>query len=179
MQAVAIVALCIGASVVYGVLHDQITARVCVEYFTIGHPPIFDTDSPTLLAFGWGIVATWWVGLGLGIPLATAARSGKRPKRGVRSLVRPIAVLLLLMAACALVAGTVGFLLAQSGAIYLLEPMASLIPRERHARFLADLWTHSASYLVAFVGGIAVIVGVWRSRRGIPSPTAASPPTAS
>jgi hypothetical protein len=28
---------------------------VCVEYFTIGHQPIFHTDDPTLLAFGWGV----------------------------------------------------------------------------------------------------------------------------
>jgi hypothetical protein len=178
-KVIAIVALCIGASVLYGILHDQITARVCVEYFTIGHPPIFDTESPTLLALGWGIIATWWVGLGLGIPLAIAARAGERPRRGVRWLVRPIAMLLLVMGACALLAGAAGFVLGWSGAVYLLEPMASLIPRERHARFLADLWAHSASYLVGLVGGIVVIVRVWKSRRPTLSPTAASPPTAS
>ncbi len=179
MRSFAIVAFCIAASVVYGILHDQITARVCVEYFTIGHPPIFDTESPTRLAFGWGIIATWWVGLGLGVPLAIAARAGHRPGRGVWSFVRPIAMLLLVMAACALLAGVAGFVLGRSGAVYLLEPMASLIPRERHARFLADLWAHSASYLVGFVGGIVVIVRVWRSRRPVPTPTSASPPTAS
>ena len=63
MHAVAIVVLCIGSAVIYGILHDQITARICVEYFTIGHPPIFPTESPTLLGIGWGILATWWVGL--------------------------------------------------------------------------------------------------------------------
>lgn len=95
MQAFAIVALCLVASVVYGVLHDQVTARVCVEYFTIGHPPIFRTESPTLLGLGWGIIATWWVGVGLGIPLAIAARVGGRPKRDAKSLVQPVLVLLL------------------------------------------------------------------------------------
>ena len=69
------------ASIVYGILHDQVTARVCVEYFTIGHPPVFNTNDPTLLAIGWGIIATWWVGLILGIPLAVAARAGNRPPR--------------------------------------------------------------------------------------------------
>ena len=54
-----IVVLGVVAAVCYGVLHDQVTARVCVEYFTIGHPPLFNTDSPTLLAFGWGVVGTW------------------------------------------------------------------------------------------------------------------------
>ena len=51
MEAVKIGILCIAVAVVYGILHDQVTARVCVEYFTIGHPPMFPTNSPTLL--GW------------------------------------------------------------------------------------------------------------------------------
>jgi hypothetical protein len=90
MQVIAIITLCIGMAVVCGILHDQVTARVCVEYFTIGHPPLFDTDSPTLLGLGWGIIATWWVGAVMGYALALSARAGRRPKRGVRSLVRPI-----------------------------------------------------------------------------------------
>jgi hypothetical protein len=39
--------MCIFAAVLYGVLHDQITARVCLEYFTVFHPPVFATQSPT------------------------------------------------------------------------------------------------------------------------------------
>ena len=52
-----IVLLSIASAIGYGILHDQVTARVCVEYFTIGHPPVFSTDSPTLLALGWGTIA--------------------------------------------------------------------------------------------------------------------------
>jgi hypothetical protein len=164
MQAIAIIILCIGMAIAYGILHDQVTARVCVEYFTIGHPPVFGTDSPTLLGLGWGIIATWWVGFLLGIPLAIAARTGRRPKRTAASLSRPILKLLLVMGLCALFAGLVGFLLASTGAVYLLEPLASDVPRRQHPRFLADLWAHSASYFVGFVGGLVVIASVWRSR---------------
>lgn len=165
MRSLAIIALCLGSAVAYGIVHDQITARVCVEYFTIGHPPVFGTESPTLLGLGWGVIATWWVGLILGVPLAIAARAGSWPRREARSLARPIAMLLLVMGVCALGAGIAGYLLARSGAIELTEPMATLVSPDRHARFLADLWAHSASYLVGFVGGVAVIVHVWRSRR--------------
>jgi hypothetical protein len=164
MQTAAIIALCIASAVVYGVVHDQITARVCVEYFTVGHPPVFHTDSPTLLGVGWGIIATWWVGLLLGIPLAIAARAGRRPRRDVRSLVRPIFTLLAVMGVCALLGGIAGFILASIGAIHLVEPMASDVPRDRHARFLADGGAHLASYFVGLVGGIVVIVRVWRLR---------------
>ena len=164
MQAIAIVALCIGSAVFYGIVHDQVTARICVEYFTIGHPPVFPTESLTLLGIGWGVIATWWVGLLLGVPLAVVARAGRRPKRCTRSLVRPIFGLLLIMGVSAALAGLAGYVLGRTGAVYLLEPLASLVPPDRHDRFLADAWAHSASYLVGFLGGIVVIVRVWRAR---------------
>ena len=164
MQSLRIVLLCIVAAVCYGIAHDQVTARVCVEYFTVGHPPVFGTDNPTLLGIGWGIIATWWVGLLLGLPVAVVARAGSRPKRSAGSLVRPVACLLGVMAGCALAAGIVGWLLASSGVVFLVGPIARELPPDRHVPFVADLWAHSASYLVGLVGGIVVIVLVWRSR---------------
>lgn len=166
MHAIAIVVLCTGSAVIYGILLDQITARVCLEYFTIGHPPVFDTTSPTWLGVGWGIIATWWAGFALGVPLAIAARAGRRPKRRVQSLVRPIAQLLLIMAACAMLAGIIGYVLGLWRIFVLVEPLSSRVPTDKHVRFLADAWAHSASYLIGFVGGIVVVVKVWRSRRG-------------
>src|SRR5215510_7866031 len=99
MQPLKIIALCILSAIAYGILHDQVTARVCVEYFTIGHPPLFATSSPTLLALGWGVVATWWMGLLLGIPLACCSRIGPPPRLDPRDLVKPVGFLLLGMAA--------------------------------------------------------------------------------
>jgi H+/Cl- antiporter ClcA len=165
MQALATVILCVLAGVVYGILHDQVTARVCVEYFTIGHPPIFHTENPTLLAFGWGVVATWWVGAILGVMLTAAARIGSRPRRSARSLVKPVIQLLLVLGVTAFVAGVLGWVLATSGSVVLVEPLATEIPREKHTAFLADLWAHSASYLFGFLGGLFVCVRVWWSRK--------------
>src|SRR3954463_6284583 len=98
---------CVAVAVIYGILHDQVTARVCVEYFTIGHPPVFNTDSPTLLALGWGVIATWWVGVMLGVPLAIAARAGQAPKLTAAALVRPVGVVLFAMACCATMASVI------------------------------------------------------------------------
>ena len=164
MQMIMIVLLSILSAVVYGIIHDQITARICVEYFTIGHPPVFGTDSPTLLGLGWGVIATWWVGLILGMPLALVSQLGTRPKRTAASLIRPIGILLLVMGISAALAGCIGWLLARNGVVWLPEPMASMVPKEMHVAFLVDLWTHLASYLVGFLGGIVLIVGVWISR---------------
>jgi len=165
MQFVAIVLVCIFAAIAYGILHDQITARICVEYFTIGHPPIFGTDDPTLLAIGWGVLATWWVGVILGIALAAAARWGQWPKRSAVSLIRPLLVLMICSAVCALAAGIVGTILARAGLVTLMGRIAREVPREKHVAFVADLWAHSASYLSGFVGGAIVIARVLMSRR--------------
>jgi len=165
MQFLAVVGLCVVAAVVYGIVHDQVTARVCVEYFTIGHPPVFGTEDPTLLGIGWGVIATWWVGLFLGVPLGIAVRAGTRPERSVRSLIRPVAGLMVVAGACALVAGIVGWLLARTGVIFLVGDLSSRVPREHHAAFLADGFAHTTSYAIGFVGGLFVIARVWWSRR--------------
>jgi hypothetical protein len=173
MQFILIILLCVFSAIAYGIIHDQITARICVEYFTIGHPPIFSTESPTLLAFGWGIVATWWVGLMLGFPLACAARLGSSRPLVAKELVKPIAMLLGVMGIGAFLAGLVGFVLASKGSIRLAGAFASNIPSPKHIPFLVDMWAHSASYLAGFVGGIVLIVRIWRKReRSLQQPSA-------
>src|SRR5438046_1821291 len=98
MAFLKIVALSIGAAVFYGVLHDQITARLCIEYFTVAHPPVVLSDSPTLQGLVWGVIATWWVGFLLGVPLAIVALTGDYPIWTAKSLMRPIGILLTIMA---------------------------------------------------------------------------------
>jgi hypothetical protein len=134
MQSLGIVLMCVLTAVGYGIALDQVTARLCVEYFTIGHPPMFATEDPTLLGIGWGLLATWWVGLLLGIVLAVAARAGSRPRRSVRSLVRPVAWLLATTGTCALIAGSLGWLLASSGVVFLIGPLAEAVPADRTCR---------------------------------------------
>jgi hypothetical protein len=151
--------------VTYGIVHDQITARVCVEYFTIGHPPIFGTDDPTLLGLGWGVLATWWVGVMLGVPFALVSRVGNWPKRSAASIVRPLFILMAVGAVAALVAGIIGAALARAGAIALVEPLASEVPKAKHVAFLADLWAHSASYASGFISGGVLMMQVWLQRK--------------
>ena len=154
MKSIAIVLLAVAACVAYGVLHDQITARICVEYFTIGHAPSFGTDDPTLLGLGWGIIATWWVGVIVGIPLACACRLGSWPKREPKNLVRPLLTLMAFSFALAVVAGFVGWVCAANGWVFLVGSIADRVPADRHVPFLTDLWAHNASYSAGFVGGV-------------------------
>ena len=165
MESLKIILLCIVAAIVYGVLHDQVTARVCVEYFTIGHPPVFHTDSPTLLAFGWGVVATWWMGLILSIPAVLASRIGSWPKLAAVHLVRPIGHLLIVMAVSSLLAGIAGYFTARAGGAWLVGSLALRIPAAKHVTFVADLWAHSAAYGVGFFGGLVVCGRIVMRRR--------------
>ena len=164
MERLRIIALALASAVAYGILHDQVTARICVEYFTIGHPPVFPTESPTLLALGWGVIATWWVGLPLGILLSAAARVGGNPKLTSSDLRRPVGILLLGMGACAAVSGAIGATLAAVGQVWLTPPMSELIPLDRQTAFLTDLWMHSASYAAGMLGGLALAAWTWRRR---------------
>lgn len=159
-QFAAIILLTTLAAVVYGIVHDQITVRICLEYFTIFHPPVVPTTNPTLLAFGWGVIATWWAGFLIGVPLAFCSRLGAPPRRDVTSLVRPVAKLMLVMAGGAILSGFIGWTLASNGVIQMTEYSASLLPESRQARFFADLWAHNASYAGGFIGGLVLCVRV-------------------
>jgi len=163
-ESVKIVLLCVLAAIAYGIVHDQFTARICLEYFTVFHPPVFATRSPTLLSIGWGIIATWWVGSFLGLLLAIAARAGKRPALTAGHLFRPVCKLLLVMGTCATVSGILGFVLARRGMILPPEWMAFRLSTPAQFRFMADWWAHSASYGSGFVGGIGLCLMTYRRR---------------
>ncbi|HET7205532.1 MAG TPA: hypothetical protein VFI95_03035 [Terriglobales bacterium] len=164
MERLKIISLCILAAVTYGVAHDLVTTRVCLEYFTIFHPPVLHaTHSPTLLALAWGVIATWWVGLLLGIPLSIVARSGSRPPLSAIDLAPMLGTLVLIMACCATIAGVIGY---RWGIVPVF--VAGILPRHVHHRFMADWWAHLASYGSGLMGGIALSAIAYSKRRRIP-----------
>lgn len=165
-QFLGIVLLCVAAAVIYGIVHDQITARICLEYFTVFHPHVIDSESPTLQGLVWGVIATWWVGMGLGVPLALAARVGSWPKRDAKWFVRPLARLMLACGVLALLAGLVGYALQAAGAIWISAGYAERLPTDHRYGFLIAAFSHTASYFAGFVGGCILIlwtaVGRWK-----------------
>ncbi len=165
MHALRIILLCVAAGVAYGIVHDQITVRVCVEYFSITHPRLIASTSPTLLALAWGVVATWWAGLLLGIPIALAARAGRPPRIAWHAFVRPVLLLLACMAALAVLAGVAGFALASAGGATIPAPVASVVPEAAHHRWVAAWWAHNTSYNVGFVGAIVIVARTLLARR--------------
>jgi hypothetical protein len=160
-----IVLFSIGCAICYGILHDQVTAHVCVEYFTVGHVSLVSTTNPTVLAFVWGVVATWWVGLSLGVLAALVARLGPWPMLTLRDLRSPLLMLLLGMSITSIVAGLAGFLVARTAGVQLPQPLASDVPHGRHALFLADWWAHENAYTIGIIGGLTTCIWLWDRRR--------------
>jgi hypothetical protein len=163
MKPLVIIGMSVLGAVLYGILHDQVTARICPEYFTVGHVDVGLRD-PTLLGLFWGIVATWWAGLIVGIPLAFAARFGKRRKVEPRELVRRIGGLLLVMGLCAAVAGGLGYLALTRGWVTVEAGLLPPLEPSQKVPFVVDLCIHETSYFVGFAGAIVLSVLTWRAR---------------
>jgi hypothetical protein len=159
VEAIKIVGMCIVAAIIYGIIHDQFTARICIQYFTEFHPPVFPTTSPTLLAFGWGVIATWWAGAIIGLLLLIASRYGSLPPFPAEHLLPLVAKLMAMMALCAVTAGLIGYFFAP-----IPGELAQTLGPAFQRRFLADWWAHGASYASGPIGGLVLCGIVWRRR---------------
>ena len=165
MESIKIIIFSILAAIAYGIIHDQITAHICVEYFTIGHVRVIQSESPFILALVWGVIATWWVGLSLGILLAFSSRAGKYPKLTYKDLKKPMLTLLIHMFCIAFIAGVIGFATSKLGIFFLVRRLAMRVPEEKHTAFLTVGWAHSASYLAGIIGGIIFSIKTLKKRK--------------
>jgi hypothetical protein len=164
IEYIKIVVLSILAACIYGIAHDLVTAHVCIEYFMPPfHPVIVPTDSPIALALIWGVIATWWVGLFLGILLAFVCRLGRRPKLTVKDVIRPIIVLLTCIYAASMLSGTIGYAAARMGWITL--PDGFVLEQHIHASLVFNFVAHNSAYLFGAIGGIVVMFHLWKKRR--------------
>ncbi len=166
MQFFSIVLVFVFAAVGYGVLHDMVTVHICPQYFTVAHPPLFNTESLPLLAVAWGSTASALAGLPLGFVVAGAAQNGRRlPRIGLLKLFPYLARLFVAVATTAVLAGVLGLSLFNAGVLSGPEGYGDLIPPDLHARFVTVWWAHAGSYLAAFVGCAALAVFVLRKRK--------------
>jgi hypothetical protein len=163
-QVAKIIALSTLAAMTYGVAHDQVTAHLCVEYFSLAHPLLFHIDSPALLGLCWGIAATIGPGVIVGVLLGLVSQSPGLTPTPIRQLFGTICVLLAIMAMSATLAGIVGFELSCRSLVSLSRSLSEAIPSGQHDRFMAVWFAHAASYLVGLGGSSLVIFRLWRER---------------
>src|SRR5215471_13757515 len=87
-------------SCLLGIAIDMVTANVAVEYFTVHHPHVVDSDSPWVMALVWGIGASWWFGIIAGVlPWWINVRRAQplSSKRILRMVVPSLVVIWLIM----------------------------------------------------------------------------------
>ena len=168
MEYLKIILASILLSITYGITHDLITTQISIEYFTIGHPIIIDTNSPILLALVWGTIATWWVGLIIGILISFSSRLGSKPKLNFKDVFKPILKLITVMFAGALLGGLIGYITSINQIFTLVPRLAKQIDPSKHHLFLTAGWAHTSSYIIGFIGGITLCVKIIlrRSKNG-------------
>lgn len=157
---------------VYGLLHDQITYSISEEYYTklkfnqfglqywgggenIGtrKAPEIKLESPRLGAALVGILATWWVGMIVGVVLGLIGLIHRNGKEMFIATSKAIAV----TTAIALLTGLIGLLF---GKLFLVDDPSSWVLPDNvidRASYIMVGSMHNFSYLGGLIG---LIVGI-------------------
>ncbi|MFZ9880675.1 MAG: hypothetical protein ACO3QC_04660 [Phycisphaerales bacterium] len=163
MSALRIVLAITALAISYGIAHDQVTVRIAPEYFTVLHPKIIESTSPTMLAFAWGFAATWWMGAGLGALVAVACRAGRRPKFALRDVSRLLVVIVCLLPIAAVAGGLAGRVLGDTDVFVPFAADTRIAPDRR-----LDVTTVFSAHVAVEFAGAAALVGLavhsWRLR---------------
>lgn len=157
----------IGVFSAYGILQDQVSARLCPEYFTDMHPPIPGLTDPTLMGIAWGFLAAWWGGALVGYIAGMVATSGPRhPPLPVRALVRPLLVTVLVVALVTTLAGVSAWRHVELFDVRFETWVSHVVPpgRQRNAFVVASY--HFVAYGASVISGVTLCVWVGFRRAG-------------
>jgi hypothetical protein len=157
-------ALGVIAAVGFGMLQDQVSVRLCPEYFTLFHKPIRALTDPTLLGITWGFLGSWWAGVFLGYGAGLIATMGKLPALAPRELIRPLLFLLLAIAAIVAVAGLSVWRHAAMFGVSLEPGLRTMLSPRHHQELLIVACYHFVGYAAAFGGGFVLWAWIWRER---------------
>jgi len=145
---------------IYGILNDQLTYTISPEYYTkfkffqFGLIDIVNSTNPRIGASVVGFLATWWVGLPIGIILGLVCLIHKNSKQMFNVILRAIFVTVIVTFAIGLIGLAYGkFYLANTGVNWWLPDNLT-----DTKSFIAVGSMHNFSYF--FGGPIGVISGV-------------------
>lgn len=148
----------------YGMLQDQVSARLCPEYFTVFHNPIPGLTEPTLIGIAWGFLGAWWGGALFGYFAGLTATIGKKPPLRVKDLVLPMSLTVLAVGGAVAVTGWVVASYADQLNVEVDPYIAESVPADRRRALMVVACYHQAAYLLSVAGSIACCVWVGRER---------------
>lgn len=137
-------------SCVLGIAVDLVTANVAVEYFTVHHPKVVESQSPWAMALVWGIGASWWAGAIAGALLAWVHMR-------LRFRLEPRRVLRMVAIACGAIWLTMMLILLVVYGVGGLVPESSRRPSfDQDRRLMAVAVAHLGEYAIAAIAMIIV-----------------------
>ena len=154
----------------YGVIHDQLTYTISPEYYTkfkfyqfglldIGNKAIF--PNPRVEVSIVGFLATWWMGLPIGLILGLVGLIHKDSKQMLVVTMKAIVITIIIAFLTGLIGLMFGkFYLADTGVNWWLPD--NLIDKEN---FIAVGSMHNFSYLGGLTGLVAAIIYSVRQKR--------------
>lgn len=154
----------VGLACLLGICVDLVTANVAVEYFSVHHPRIVDTEQPWLLAIVWGVGASWWFGA-IGGALVGAVNHRRQqplpPARILAWVAIACSVLWLIMIAIVIAifvfAGTI--------------PVEQRRPTfESDRRLMAVALAHQFEYVFGGVALLILLFKTWKATSGADGP---------
>lgn len=131
---------------------DLVTANVAVEYFTVHHPKVVESQSPWVMAMVWGIGASWWAGLIGGVILAVVNSRLRHPLDS-RRVLRMVAI------SCGVLWVLMMLVLVGVYGIGGLVPEAQRRPTfESDRRLMAVALAHLTEYVLAACATLVVAI---------------------
>jgi hypothetical protein len=156
---------------IYGILHDQFTYTISPEYYTkfkfyqfglmdVGNEAIF--PNPRIEVSWVGFMATWWMGLPIGIILGIAGLFHKDHKQMLTVTMQAIAITIVITCITGLIGLLYGnYYLAETGVNWWLPD--NLIDQRN---FIAVGSMHNFSYEGGVIGLLAgVTYSIWKKRK--------------
>jgi hypothetical protein len=151
---------------------DQVSARLCPEYFTVFNPRIPGLTNPTGLGIAWGFLATWWLGLFCGYAAGLVATATRKPAPGrvprpvlsPRDIIRPLGLLLVMVALAVALTGATVWIHCESLGVSIDPEFGRVLPPERHRALLVVSCYHFVGYVAAIGGSLALLVWIRRER---------------
>jgi hypothetical protein len=159
-------------SIVYGIVHDHITATISADYFLKAKG--LETDPrPFRIAVTWlAIKATYGPGVLAGAFMLFANNpSAQKPQLPYRQLLRLCVYPVVFGAACATLGGILTPLAVQhfEAIRWFRDAALAYTPPDRVTRFLAVWGVHAGSYFGAVLGTVVAVVCVSRGRKALAS----------
>jgi hypothetical protein len=152
------------AVVIYAVIQDQVSVRLCPEYFTLFHNSIPGLKDPTLLGATWGFLASWWGGVMMGYSAGLCATLGKRPQLAPREIILPLIVLMLGITTVVAISGFSVWRHSEMFGVRIDPGLSMMLPPERHQPLLVVACYHFVAYATSVIGGIVLCVWISRER---------------